>query len=199
MPADQRRGGSSLAAGYFEDIFAGDDDPWSLGSSAYEASKFEHTIAVLADRRYAAALEVGCAHGVLTHRLAPLCADLLAIDIADGAIAYARARCEDRPQVRFERLAFPGQTPATGPLDLVLMSEVVYYWSHADIATAGAWLRTQVAPGGRILLVHWTGETDYPQTGDAAVEAMFAALNDAVTVEHAERTESYRLDLWTRK
>jgi SAM-dependent methyltransferase len=199
MPADDTRDGTSLAAGYFEDIFAGDDDPWSLASSAYEAGKFARTIAVLDDRRYAAALEIGCAHGVLTHRLAPLCADLLAIDIAEGAIGYARARCEDRPQVRFERLAFPGQTPATGPLDLVLMSEVVYYWSDADIAAAGAWLRTRVAPGGRILLVHWTGETDYPQTGDAAVEAMFAALGDAVTVEHAERTEAYRLDLWTQK
>ena len=199
MPADDTRDGTSLAATYFEDIFAGDDDPWSLANSAYEAAKFARTIAVLDDRRYAAALEIGCAHGVLTHRLAPLCADLLAIDIAERAIAAARARCEDRPQVRFERLAFPGQAPATGALDLILLSEVVYYWSDADIAAAGAWLRTQVVPGGRILLVHWTGETDYPQTGDAAVDAMFAALGDAVMVEHAERTASYRLDLWTRR
>ena len=63
----------SLDAHYFEGIFAGDDDPWSLASSAYEAAKFAHTIGVLDDRRYASALEIGCAHGVLTERLAPLC------------------------------------------------------------------------------------------------------------------------------
>ncbi|MEG3169742.1 SAM-dependent methyltransferase [Sphingomonas sp. LB3N6] len=199
MPDKPPHSGGSLAAAYFEDIFAGDDDPWSLASSPYEAAKFARTIAELDDRRYAAALEIGCAHGVLTRQLAPLCDDLLAIDIAAQAIDYARKRCEGLPQVRFEKVVFPDQVPATNALDLVLLSEVVYYWSDEDITAAGAWLRAHVVPGGRIVLVHWIGDTDYPQTGDAAVDKISAALGDAITVECAERTASYRLDLWTRR
>lgn len=191
MPAD-----ASLDADYFEGIFAHDDDPWSLASSAYEEAKFAHTTAVLGDRSYATALEIGCAHGVLTHHIAPFCVDLLSIDISAKAIEYARNRCRDLAQVRFKQLAFPLETPSVVPLDLVLLSEVVYYWSDADVMAAGAWLRTHVRPGGRILLVHWTGATDYPQTGDAAVDKLRAALGDPIIVERAQRTTSYRLDLW---
>lgn len=190
---------SSLPAAYFDGIFGQDDDPWSLASSAYEAAKFARTIGVLDDRHYAAALEVGCAHGVLTERLAPLCADLLAIDIAAKAIDLARSRCGSLTQVRFERVAFPGEMPDANRLDLVLLSEVVYYWSDVDIVAAAEWLGSHVASGSRILLVHYTGETDYPQTGDAAVAKLRAALGSVVAVELAERHDSYRLDLWARR
>lgn len=188
----------SLDAEYFEGIFAGDDDPWSLASSDYEAAKFAHTIGVLDDRLYAHALEIGCAHGVLTQRVGGLCDDLLSIDIAAGAIDLARARCRDLPQVRFRRMAFPGETPDVAALDLVLLSEVAYYWSDADLVRAGEWLRGRVKADGRMLLVHWTGDTDYPQTGDGATAKLRDALGDAVVVERAERAEGYRLDLWTR-
>lgn len=194
MPNNQ-----SLGADYFDGIFAQDDDPWSLASSAYEDAKFTRTVGVLADRRYASALEVGCAHGVLTQRLASLCTDLLAIDIAATALDRARARCRDLPQVRFQRIGFPVERPAIEIADLVVLSEVVYYWSDDDIAAAADWLRSHVAVAGRVLLVHWIGDTDYPQTGDGAVSKLSAALGDAVAVEQAERTDRYRLDLWTRR
>lgn len=189
----------SLAADYFDGIFAGDDDPWSLASSEYEAAKFIHTIAVLDDRRYASALEIGCAHGVLTQKLAALCTDLLAVDIAAAALEAARKRCAALPQVRFERMAFPRETPFAAALNLVVLSEVAYYWGDEDLAAAGQWLTTQVARDGRILLVHFTGETDYPQTADGATSKLRDALGDAVCVTQAERADRYRLDLWTRR
>ena len=195
-PADDRRTDTSLQADYFEQIFAQDDDPWSLASSAYEAAKFARTIAVLDDRRYAAALEIGCAHGVLTQRLAPFCDDLLAIDIAANAIAQARNRCRALAQVRFDRIAFPREAPVLAPLDLVLLSEVVYYWDSADIARLAGYLRGAVASGGYVMLVHWIGETDYPKSGDEAVAELHAALGDRVTVVRSDRHEAYRLDLW---
>lgn len=186
----------SLDARYFDDVFAGDDDPWGLASSPYEAAKFAATTAALADRRYPRALEVGCAHGVLTRRLAPLCDDLLSIDISDRALDLARARCRDLPQVRFARDAFPEAPPPVEPLDLAVLSEVAYYWSDADLVRAADWLHAHVAPGGRVLLVHYVRETDYPQTGDAAVEKLAAAFRPVI--EHQERTDDYRLDRWRR-
>lgn len=188
----------SLDAAYFDGVFSGDDDPWSLASSDYERAKFDRTVALLADRRYPRALEIGCAHGVLTKRIALLCDDLLAIDIAARAVALARERCRDRPEVRFETMAFPGETLDGAPFDLVLLSEVAYYWSAADLDRAGAWLGRNVRPGGRIMLVHYTGDTDYPQTGDAAVDRLADALAGRTAVAHAERADRYRLDLWER-
>ena len=72
-------------------------------------------------------------------------------------------------------MVFPGQTP-DGSFDLIVLSEVVYYWSSADIATAAAWISQRLEAGGDLLLVHWIGETDYPQTGDGAVEQLRQGL-----------------------
>jgi hypothetical protein len=52
-------------------------------------------------------------------------------------------------------------------------------------------------PGGRILLVHWLGETNYPKSADEAVKGLWSLL-PSMEVESAERREQYRLDLWRR-
>jgi predicted TPR repeat methyltransferase len=190
---------SSLDATYFDDIFASDDDPWGLASSDYEAAKFEATHDALADRRYARALEIGCAHGVLTEALAGLCDMLLAVDISSRALAKARERVGDRPGLQLARMAFPKEVPDGAAFDLVILSEVAYYWGVVDLDRAGEWLHNGVAPGGRIILVHYTGETDYPHSGDAAVETLWNDLQDDFVVEKAERHERYRIDLWQRR
>ena len=184
----------SLDARYFDDVFTGDDDPWSLASSPYEAAKFDATIAAIDDRRYRSALEIGCAHGVLTARLAPLCDTLTSIDISLRAVELARSRCAALPNVTITRCSFPAESP-DGAFDLVMLSEVVYYWGDADIERAAAAIRASATPDCRIILVHWTGDTDYPQTGDAAVNKLRDRLG-GVAVERAERKDAYRLDLW---
>lgn len=191
--------GPSLQAAYFDGIFASDDDPWDLVSSEYEAAKFAHTHDVLADRRYPRALEVGCAHGVLTRHLATLCDSLLAIDISAEALAKARDRVGDRPGIMLARMAFPKEAPDTGPFDLVILSEVAYYWDLVDLARASEWMCDNVGLGGRVILVHYTGETDYPHSGDDAVEVLWSKLWSDFEVERAERCETYRLDLWKRR
>ena len=187
---------TSIDPAYFEKLYADHGDPWSFETSEYEAAKYDHTLAALPRPRYPRALEVGCANGVLTRRLAGRCDDLLAVDVSDTALAAARVRCADLGNIRFEKRQLPGDAPA-GPFDLVMLSEVVYYWDRDDVARASAWLRGAVASGGDVLLVHWTGETDYPLSGDDAV----AALADAVrfTEVAAERREQYRLDLWRKQ
>ncbi|MGF7154744.1 class I SAM-dependent DNA methyltransferase [Novosphingobium gossypii] len=191
--------GSSLDAEYFDGIFAADEDPWDLASSDYEAAKFAHTHDVLADRRYARALEIGCAHGVLTSLLAPLCDRLLATDISARALALARKRAGGHPGVTFAHMAFPHTTPDPADFDLVVLSEVAYYWDLVDLKRAGAWLRDHVAPGGRLILVHYTGETDYPHTADDAVETIWSALGGEFRMEMMARKDMYRLDLWEQK
>ncbi|CAL1692629.1 hypothetical protein MMB232_02804 [Brevundimonas subvibrioides] len=186
----------SLDAAYFETMFQGDDDPWNLESSTYEAAKFDRSIEALDGRRYGCAFEVGCAGGSLTERLAPRVDDLLAVDISETALARARRRCTRLAQVRFARMAFPEERPQGTGFDLIVLSEVAYYWDDQDLDRAGAFVSRSLVSGGDLLLVHYTGETDYPQSGDAAVAFLAAALADRVDVVRAERHDRYRLDLW---
>lgn len=186
----------SLPPSYFEAMFQGDPDPWGLETRAYEAEKFDATVAALGGRSYARAFEVGCAGGSLTRRLAPLCSSLLAIDVSETALERARRKCADLTQVRFAQMAFPQATPDLVDVDLIILSEVAYYWDDADLERAGGWMREALAPGGDILLVHWIGETDYPQTGDGAVEALGSVLGGRVETIASRREQAYRLDLW---
>ena len=187
----------TLPASYFEGIFANDSDPWNLASSEYEAGKHAATIAALAGRHYRQALEIGCAGGVLTRQLASVCDALLAIDISPSALAQAKRRCEAIDHVTFAECDFPRWTSDGERFDLIVMSEVAYYWDTADLAGAADRVRQSLLPGGDLILVHWTGATDYPQSGDAATEGLRRALPD-FTVVTAQTTPSYRLDLWRR-
>lgn len=186
---------SSLPPAYFEDMFAADDDPWRFETSPYEKAKHLRTVEALGSRRYESALEVGCATGVLTRLLADRVETLLSIDVSETALARGRVRCADRPSVAFARMVFPEEAPQD-TFDLVVLSEVVYYWKDRDIALAAERLAASLAPGGDMLLVHWTGETDYPQAGDGAVERLSAALPFPASALISERTDAYRLDLW---
>jgi SAM-dependent methyltransferase len=193
------RAGKTLPPGYFERMFAGTPDPWGFESSPYERAKYAHSIAALGGRHYGHAFEIGCANGVLTRQLAPHCDDLLAIDVSDTALASARGRCGDLPEVRFARMSFPGDVPTEGSFDLIVLSEVAYYWDKADLERAARKLDVLLTLGGDLLLVHWTGETDYPQSGDDAVEGLHEVMKRGIEILLHERRPEYRLDLWRRR
>jgi predicted TPR repeat methyltransferase len=184
----------SISSDYFERMFADDPDPWNFESSAYEAAKYARSIAALGDRTFKQGFEVGCANGVLTQRLSQLCKYLVAVDVSDTALTRARARNIEATHVEFVNASFPSNAPDRH-FDLIVLSEVVYYWSEADIATAGSWIAEHLCFGGCLLLVHWIGETNYPQTGDDAARLLREAL-PRIAVVHAERHDEYRLDLW---
>ncbi len=185
----------SIDPDYFEALYRDKGDPWEFETSAYEAAKYRETLAALPAPRFASVLEVGCANGVLTAQFGPRCDALLAVDVSETALEAARARCADQPHIRIEQRRLPAEAPQE-TFDLVLLSEVVYYWDSEDIVRLGDWLRGAVRSGGHVLLVHWIGETDYPKSGDDAVAELHAALADRVSVERSDRHEAYRLDLW---
>jgi SAM-dependent methyltransferase len=187
----------SLSARYFDDMYDVHRDPWNFETSPYEAGKYERTLAALPRDRYTSALEVGCSIGVLTARLAPRCERLLSLDLSERALERARARCADLPQVQFERRQLPGEFPP-GRFDLMVLSEMLYYLSPADLQLMLIWCVEALLPGGQLIAVHWTPAVhDYPQTGDQ----VHAALLDVPGLKHVhgERHEQYRLDLFERR
>lgn len=187
------RPGTSLSADYFERLYAAKPDPWDFETSPYEQEKYTHTLAGLTEARYAQALEVGCSIGVLTARLAERCDCLLAVDAAQNALEAARTRCRGLSQVTFAAAYIPTDWP-DGPFDLILLSEVLYYLSREDLRDVADHIRATAAPGCQLLLVHWTDPTDYPLTGDEAVETLISHLGADATIIQQETRPCYRLD-----
>jgi SAM-dependent methyltransferase len=185
----------SLPPDYFETLYQSDPDPWCFAGSAYERGKYGATLAALPRPRYGRALEVGCSIGVLTADLASRCDALLAVDAAETALTEARRRCAGLPNLAFRRLWLPDEWPVETGFDLILLSEVVYYLVPADVARLAALVQGALRPGGDVLLVHWTGETDYPLAGDAAADLFIASAAPAVGLLQQQRHAQYRIDL----
>ena len=187
----------SLPAKYFERIYARDRDPWSFESSEYERTKYEATLMALPQARYRSALEIGCSIGVLTKLLAVRCDALLSVDLSETALAVARERLHGFAQVSFARMQIPREMPE-GTFDLILVSEVAYYWSLPDLERAADELAARQKAGGNLVLVHLTEKVpDYPLTGDE-VHAYWLSRSEWTRVG-GERRERFRIDVLQRR
>ena len=189
-------GPSSLVPHYFEQMYRQSDDPWSFATSAYEEAKYTATLEALPKEQYQNAFEIGCSIGVLTYRLAARCDRLLAVDVVARALRQARARCRNLDHVCFQKMQVPECFP-DDTFDLVVLSEVGYYWSPADLSKARRLIAAHLAPQGHLLLVHWTPYVeDYPLTGDEVHELFLNEGAPALRHRTGRRAEHYRLDLF---
>ena len=185
---------SSIPPTYFDDMYAQDPDPWRFEVSPYERDKYMATLAALPRQTYEAGFEVGCSIGVLTQSLAARCRSLLAVDVAASALERAALRCEPYPHVSFEQMRIPHAWPDRS-FDLVVLSEVVYYLDATDVKRLATRLRASAQRGCDLVLVHWTGATHYPLSGDEAAEQLIAALGNGASRLHQAVTGAYRLDV----
>ena len=186
----------TLPRGFFEEMYVKSPDPFDFETSAYEAAKYQHTVATLPRARYMQALEIGCSIGVLTSRLSEKCEKLLGIDISERALQRARERCANLLGVAFARKTVPDEFPDQS-FDLIVVSEVAYYWSIEDLARAKNLIAAHQTTGGHLLLVHWLPIVDYHvQTGDAVHEIWLK--DPRWRLLHGDRREQYRIDLLER-
>ena len=183
----------TIAPDYFDALYKADPDPWRFRTSAYEQRKYSDTLAQLKAPRYASGLEVGCAIGVFTQLLASRCDALEAVDASLIALAQAKAHCRDLPHVGIGQAIIPDDFPS-GPFDLVVLSEVLYYLTVGDVLRTAARCRLAVREGGEVVLCHWLGETDYPLSGDEAPGAFTAELAALGWRHEVTRRDLYRLD-----
>ncbi len=186
----------SLPPRYFERIYARHQDPWAFETSSYESEKYAATLAALPRNRYENAVEIGCSIGVLTSRLADRADHLLALDVSDRALERARERLTEEAHVDFACMQVPHQLPDDN-FDLMVVSEVAYYWTQPDLEHAADELAARHLPGGHLALVHLTEFVpDYPQTGDA-VHDYWTSRPEWRTVHHS-RHARYRIDILER-
>jgi cyclopropane fatty-acyl-phospholipid synthase-like methyltransferase len=184
----------STPLAYFDRMYE-DADPWGYESSWYEQRKYALTVAALGRRRYRSAFEPGCSIGVLTLMLAARCDRLLAADFHEGAISQARRRLAGHDHVGFRQLDISREWPV-GVFDLIVLSEVAYYLDRTGHLRLIDRVDASLTDDGEVVLVHWRGETDYPQTGDAVHDAWSADPRFRSVVSHVEH--DFRLDVVQR-
>ncbi len=186
----------SLPPNYFRRIYARKDDPWNFETSPYENDKYNTTVSSLPRERYRNGLEVGCSIGVLTERLSHRTDRLLGLDISSKALETARERCGGSGRVSFACMQVPAQMPE-GTFDLIVVSEVAYYWQLPDLERAATSLAQRQEPGGHLVLVHLTEPVpDYPLRGDA-VHDYWLSRPEWKGIHH-ERHHRFRLDVLER-
>ena len=184
---------ATIPAAYFEEKYQAEIDPWRFKTSDYERDKYRATLASLTRIRYATALEVGCSIGILTRLLSRRCDSLLAIDASPTAIEAARSANENDANVSFRVATLPAEFPE-GSFDLIVLSEVLYYFVEGDLDRVAQACIDSISRGGEIVLCHWLGETDYPLTGVEASELFAAKIKCAAPVRSILHDDVYRLE-----
>lgn len=171
--------------------FLVDHDPWSFETSGYEVSKRAATLAACGTRGGRRVLELGAANGVLAAGLVPLARALVAVEGVPSAAKLAEERLAEHDQARVVTGLIPGAVPE-GPYDLVVASEVLYYLVPEAYARTLEALGRWLAPGGRLVAVHWrpTGP-ERPRSAEA-VHADLERLPGCSVVSRGD-TDDYLL------
>ena len=185
---------ATLPQSFFDEFYTGRPDPWGFETRWYEERKRALTLASLPRRRFAAGLEIGCSTGVLTADLVERCDVLVAVDIAAAPLEAARARVGDR--ATFLQLATPQEWPP-GRFDLVVLSEVGYYYGPRDLDAVLDRVAASLAPDGVVVACHWRHPVaEYPSSGDAVHAAISERSDLARLARHDE--EDFLLDVLVR-
>lgn len=189
---------NSLSENYFDEVYRAKEDPWNLATSDYERDKYNATLAALPRDNYNSVLEVGCSIGVLTQVLLQKCKNILGVDVADAPVLQARKRLIDYPQATIEKMAVPETFPDEN-FDLIVMSEVGYFFSFTDLNILAEKIEAHLNVHGQLLMVHWIHFVpDFPLSGDQVHEFLLNRSGVGQPFKHLyhQRTDDYRLDLF---
>ena len=182
---------------FFEEKYQRNPDPWGFASSPYEQSRYSAIFNALCYRRYKRGFEPGCSIGVLTALLATICDQVYAMDISPTAVSHAGERCRNLRGVKVSCGALPHHLPA-GTFDLVVMSEIGYYFDEESLLKLGKNLVSRIPDSGILLAAHWLGASeDHVLSGDRVHEIL--GTLDGLDLEHSERHAGFRLDRWRHR
>lgn len=167
-PSARRRSRSrSRSRESFDAHYARKPEGWDFDGSWYERRKRAVTLAALPRERYRSALELGCATGVLTAAIAGRADRVLGTDISEAPLVQARERA---PGARFVRAALPEDWPE-GRFDLVVLSEIGYYLSPADLDRTIDRVLGALDDDGVLVACHWRHPDDEAVTDGDTVDA----------------------------
>jgi SAM-dependent methyltransferase len=188
--------GGSVADGYFEQLFDGNDDPWAFKQRWYEQRKRDLTLAALPRQHYASIFEPGCANGELSAALSTRCDRLLCCDTSQSAVSLARQRLQavDHAQV------FQARLPRDWPderFDLIVLSELGYYLNSDDLRALIERALHSLSAEGELIAVHWRQAIEgCPLDAQQVHRQLQAQLQMTRLLSHHDT--DFLLDLWSR-
>lgn len=170
-------------------LYAHTDDPWDFDNSPYEQAKFFATRHALARSRYSSALELGCGNGALATHLASLCTNYTGIDAIERAVLAARQKV---PEARFVLGCYPCRLPDE-KYDLVILSEILYFLTGANIAQLASDI-VFYATRADIICTTYLGDTEQTLQSNQALSLFRQAMHKHSNFVEVIDTGSYRID-----
>ena len=130
---------------------AGGADAWGYRNSPQHLARADFILAALPAERFERALEVGCAQGFLSERLATRVDRLIACDISPEAVALAKQAGLTNVDFRVAdvRRGFPGEA-----FDFCLFSDVLYYLAPREIDAVLDEAAMKMRAGGCLVVVN---------------------------------------------
>ena len=171
------------SASRFDSVFRAQVDPWNYNSDLVAQARRDLILAAVpavAGR----ALEIGCAEGFITKRLARQCRELLAVDISAVAVSRARLACLSLTNVQFEVLDLQCE-PLPGAFDTILCAGVLVYLEAVDQARVSATITNALAEDGILILEHTQRAFPGEQAG-RDIHALYMSQPSLRTLSHAE-------------
>lgn len=153
-PGDAGPPEATVGTEYFIGLYLAKDDPWDVATKWHDRRKYAVTVASLPRERYRRAYEPGCSIGLLTRMLAERCDKVVAADSVESAVVRARETVAGLPNVRVEQAWLPADLP-DGTFDLIVIGDLLYYLSAADLRATLDGLVERLEPGGDIAAVHF--------------------------------------------
>ncbi|MCV3211052.1 nodulation S family protein [Mesorhizobium sp. YC-39] len=157
------------------------DDPWRLDGNPFEQERYMQMLQLsFSQGPVMNALEVGCAAGAFTEKLAPYCQRLTVVDVVPRAIDLARQRVNKLPHISW--IVSDVQQFSTDELfDLIVVAEVLYYVEGiAEMRAAIGNLVRLLAPGGHLVFGSARDALCRRWGHAAGAETVLAILNESL-------------------
>lgn len=152
----------ATSAEAFDGLYGWDIDPWRSAAPEYryQAKKYRQMMALLPERRFARALDLGCGVGLFLPSLAARADAVVGVDVSEVALGAARARCAGLPNVSFAQgdITQDAAWGEAGGFDLIVLADTLYYLPtpipDTTIKAVAQRIATALRPGGSLLLVN---------------------------------------------
>lgn len=184
---------------YFQQLYQQDDDPWHVRHSWYEQRKRNLLLAALPAQRYHHVFEPACGNGELTAALARRADQVTASDFSPAAVELTKRRLRQTPDagrvaVLCQRV--PQEWPRDAAFDLIVISEMAYYLSPAELREVRQQCLNTLTMHGTLVLCHWRHSFADRVQSTGEVHACFEASPELYRIARHEEAD-FLLDVWS--
>jgi O-antigen/teichoic acid export membrane protein/2-polyprenyl-3-methyl-5-hydroxy-6-metoxy-1,4-benzoquinol methylase len=136
--------------------FESREDPWDYAAVPFQVERILREVSILdsvrPSSRFQNALEIGCAEGLFTEKLAPICNTLLAVDISGVALHRTQTRLAGQDHVQFALLDLRID-PIPDSYDLIVIIHALEYIRNPiDVRRIRTKLVNSLRPGGYLFI-----------------------------------------------